>query len=117
VESRGQAGSSLDEIEETGYFLTFGGCPLLWGSRLPTETALSTTEAEYIALSQSMRKLIPIWEVALEMQKIVFGGRKVLECRSHSKIYEKTRTTTASGENMLRVKRFREKQFADLDGV
>jgi hypothetical protein len=72
----------------TGYFLTFGGCPLLWGSKLQTETALSTMEAEYIALSQSMRELIPIREVILEMQKIVFGGRQVLACRSHSKIYE-----------------------------
>ena len=32
----------------------FGGCPSLWVSRLPTEIALSTTEAEYIALSQLM---------------------------------------------------------------
>jgi hypothetical protein len=45
-------------------------------------------EAEYIALSQSMRELIPIREVVLEMQKLVFGGRKVLECRSHSTIFE-----------------------------
>jgi hypothetical protein len=45
-------------------------------------------EAEYIALSQSMREVIPIREVVLEMQKLVFGGRKVIECRSHSKIFE-----------------------------
>jgi hypothetical protein len=59
-------------------------------------------EADYIALSQSMRELIPILrEVVLEMQKIVFaGGGKVLECESHSKIYEQTGTTTASGEKV-----------------
>jgi hypothetical protein len=62
----------------TGYFLTFGGCPLLWGSRLQTETALSTMEAEYISLSQSMRELIPIREVVLEMQHHVFGEKKNL---------------------------------------
>jgi hypothetical protein len=45
-------------------------------------------EAENIALSQSMPELIPTREVVLEMQKLVFGGRKVLECRSYSKIYE-----------------------------
>jgi len=61
---------------------------LLWGSRLQTETALSTMEAEYIALSQAMRELIPIREVVLEMQRLVFGGQKVLECRTHSKIFE-----------------------------
>jgi len=33
--------------------------PLTWVSRLQTEIALSTTEAEYIALSQAMRDILP----------------------------------------------------------
>jgi hypothetical protein len=45
-------------------------------------------EAEYIALSQAMRELIPILEVVLEIQKLVFRGHKVLECCTHSKIFE-----------------------------
>jgi hypothetical protein len=44
----------------TGYVLTLGNCPLIWVSKLQTEVALSTTEAEYIALSQSMRDLLPM---------------------------------------------------------
>ena len=44
----------------TGYCLTLGGCPLVWVSRLQTEIALSTAEAEYIALSQSLQDLIPM---------------------------------------------------------
>ena len=44
----------------TGYVLTLNGCPLQWVSKLQTEIALSTMEAEYIALSQSMRELIPM---------------------------------------------------------
>ncbi len=31
-----------------------------WASKMQTEIALSSTEAEYIALSQSMREVIPI---------------------------------------------------------
>jgi len=31
-----------------------------WASKMQTEIALSTTEAEYIALSQSMREVLPI---------------------------------------------------------
>ncbi len=31
-----------------------------WSSKMQTETALSTTEAEYIALSQAMREVLPI---------------------------------------------------------
>jgi hypothetical protein len=44
----------------TGFCLTLGNCPLLWVSKLQTEVSLSTTEAEYIALSQAMRELIPM---------------------------------------------------------
>jgi hypothetical protein len=35
----------------TGYVMTLGGCPIQWSSKLQTEIAFSTTEAEYITLS------------------------------------------------------------------
>jgi Reverse transcriptase (RNA-dependent DNA polymerase) len=44
----------------TGYCITLGSCPVLWVSKLQTEIALSTVEAEYIALSQSIRDLLPM---------------------------------------------------------
>ena len=50
-----------------GFVLTFGGCPLIWCSKLQTEVALSTTEAEYIALSQSMRELLPMRRLIKEV--------------------------------------------------
>jgi len=43
---------------QTGYVITYADCPILWVSRLQTEMALSTTEAEYIALLQAMQDLI-----------------------------------------------------------
>jgi histone deacetylase 1/2 len=51
----------------TGYLLTLGGTPLLWSSRLQTETALSTMEAEYIALSTAMRALLPMRQIHSEI--------------------------------------------------
>ena len=53
----------------TGYCLTLGSCPLIWVSKLQTEVALSTTEAEYIALSQSLRDLIPMRRLLEEAGK------------------------------------------------
>ena len=44
---------------QTGFILMFGGCPILWVSKLQTEVALYTMEAEYIALSQAMHELLP----------------------------------------------------------
>jgi hypothetical protein len=51
----------------TGYCLTLANCPLIWVSKLQTEIALSTTEAEYIALSQSLRDLIPMRRLLAEV--------------------------------------------------
>ena len=51
----------------TGYVLTLGDCPVTWSSKLQTEIALSTLEAEYIAISTSMRELIPLRRLLLEI--------------------------------------------------
>jgi len=42
------------------HIITYAGCPMHWSSKMQTEIALSTTEAEYIALSQAMREVLPI---------------------------------------------------------
>jgi len=44
----------------TGFVITFTDVPILWKSQLQTETALSTMEAEIIALLACCRDLIPI---------------------------------------------------------
>ncbi|MGH3053548.1 MAG: Ty1/Copia family ribonuclease HI, partial [Gaiellaceae bacterium] len=70
----------------TGYTLTFGGCPLLWVSKLQTEIALSTTEAEYIALSQSMRDLLPTKQVIIEV--LTSLGIHLERATTHSTVFE-----------------------------
>ena len=44
----------------TGYVIFFHRCPIVWKSTMQTLTALSTTEAEYIALSTALREVIHI---------------------------------------------------------
>ena len=38
----------------TGYVIKYAGCPVIWQSKLQTEVTLSTTEAEYVALSAAL---------------------------------------------------------------
>jgi len=52
----------------TGFVITLAGCPLYWASKLQTQIALSTTEAEYMALSQALRDLIPIMRLIQELK-------------------------------------------------
>jgi hypothetical protein len=44
----------------TGFVITLGAVPVIWKSKLQSEIALSTCEAEYIAASQAMRELLPL---------------------------------------------------------
>ena len=53
----------------TGYVITLANCPLLWVSKLQTEIALSVCEAEFVALSQSFRSLIPTKQLLQETLK------------------------------------------------
>jgi hypothetical protein len=50
----------------TGYVVKFMGCPIVWASKLQTETALSTTEAEYISCSEALRTVIPLMNLLEE---------------------------------------------------
>ena len=54
-------------LSRTGYVICYAGCPVIWSSRLQTEIALSTAEAEYIALSQAMRETIPVMNLLKEV--------------------------------------------------
>ena len=61
----------------TGYVFFIANCPFLWASKLQTEIALSTMEAEYIALSQALRNLIPLRRLVRFVCEIIFGKGKV----------------------------------------
>jgi hypothetical protein len=52
----------------TGYVIKFAGCLLLWASKLQTEISLSSTESEYIALSQALREVIPLIALIKELK-------------------------------------------------
>jgi hypothetical protein len=52
----------------TGYVIKYAGCPIVWGSTLQSEFALSTTEAEYLALSTALRQVIPLMRLVDEIK-------------------------------------------------
>ncbi|KAL7474447.1 hypothetical protein ACHAW6_000421 [Cyclotella cf. meneghiniana] len=56
----------------SGWFILYANCPVIWGSKLQLQVALSTTEEEYIALSQALRDVIPIMALLQEMRERQF---------------------------------------------
>jgi hypothetical protein len=51
----------------TGFVITLGEVPVFWSSKLQGSIALSTMEAEYVALSTAMRTLLPMKSVLKSM--------------------------------------------------
>jgi len=49
--------------------LLYAGCPVSWASKLQSQVALSTTEAKYIAMSQSLCDVIPVMNLLEEMME------------------------------------------------
>ncbi len=60
---------------------------MFWASKMQTEIALSSTEVEYIAPSQSMREVLPLMWLLEEAQQ---RGMKIktIPCKVHCKVFE-----------------------------
>jgi len=71
----------------SGYIVSLQGCPLIWHSKLQTQVTLSTTEAEYVALSQSLRDTIPIMNLMQELHDKGFTGASLIPT-IHCKAFE-----------------------------
>ena len=53
----------------SGWAVFYAGCLIIWASKLQSQVALSTTEAEYIAMSMALRDVIPIMGLIKEMKQ------------------------------------------------
>ena len=58
-------------LSRTGMVIMYANCPIFWRSTLQTEIALSTAEAEYIALSSALRQVIPLMTMMQEIQLVI----------------------------------------------
>jgi hypothetical protein len=55
----------------SGFVIKVANCPVFWGSKLQGQIALSTMEAEYNALSTTMRELLPFKDLVSAVGTIV----------------------------------------------
>ena len=94
--SQADADNAENVMSRTGYVIMYAGCPILWCSKLQTEIALSTAEAEYIALSQAMRQVIPMMNLITEISCIfdIYMPKPEVHC----KVFEDNRSAITIAE-------------------
>ncbi len=68
--SSADADNTDNVLSRTGFVICYANCPLIWCSKLQTEIALSTAEAEYIAMSHALRETIPVQSLVKEISCI-----------------------------------------------
>ena len=84
-------------LSRTGFVISYAGCPIMWMSKLQTEIALSTAEAEYIALSQAMRQVIPLMNLLREINNIF--PLHLPEPKMHCKVFEDNNSCISIAES------------------
>jgi hypothetical protein len=52
----------------TGYVISYGGCPIIWASKLQTEVVLSSTESKYVELLESLHVTIVMMNLLNELK-------------------------------------------------
>ena len=83
---KADTGNPENVFSRTGYIIFIHDCPVIWSSKLQTEIALSTVEAEYIALSQSTREIIPLINLIKEQNSDL--GLRMIESELQCNLQE-----------------------------
>lgn len=86
----------------SGFIITYARCPIHWSSKLQTTIALSTTEAEYVAMSNALREVIPFMALLEELHSHGWGNA-VNPPRVFCKVFE----DNSGALEMIRVPKMR----------
>ena len=79
-------GGDLDKRRSlTGYIFTLGDCAISWKSQLQPTVALSSTEAEYMAITEAIKEAI--WLKAFVGEMSSFNGPIVVFCDNQSAVH------------------------------
>ena len=81
--------TAMDDVStaksRTGYIVQYCNCPIIWTSKLQTLVTLSTTEAEYVALSQALRDTFPVMNLLKELTNrglpVIGDGNAKILCK------------------------------------
>jgi hypothetical protein len=71
----------------SGYLVMYANCPVVWASKLQTKIVLSSTESEYVSLSQSLREVFPLMRLVEELSLAGFEFNTDMP-KIHCRVFE-----------------------------
>jgi hypothetical protein len=71
--------SPITARSRTGFLILYANCPVVWCSKLQTEITHSATEAEYVALSQSLKEVTSLVHLLGELKEANFDLMKAFQ--------------------------------------
>ncbi|KAK4325723.1 hypothetical protein Pmani_003666 [Petrolisthes manimaculis] len=84
------AGDINDRKSTSGYCFHLGGGPVSWSSKKQSCVALSTAEAEYMALASAIQEAVWLRKLAVDIQ---------IDCKGPLLLYEDNKSTIAMSKN------------------
>jgi hypothetical protein len=86
-DKQGETEDPATARSQTGFIVYVNGIPISWASKLQTEIALSTMEAEYVALSTATRDVLSLRNQLEEMMNALKIQRNY-KFTAHSQVFE-----------------------------
>jgi hypothetical protein len=75
-------------LSQTGYIITYWGCPIHWASILQTEIVLSTTKSEYITTSMPSHELIHLWQIITKLHILSLVYMRLVHTTTWAHLFE-----------------------------
>ena len=80
-----EASDDANTAQSSACAIMYAGYPILWGSKLQTLIALSSTEMEYYSMSTATHEVIPTMELSNEIKRYGFNVGTIhpkINCKS-----------------------------------
>jgi hypothetical protein len=55
--------AAMTAKSRTGFIIAYAGCRVTWGSKIQRGSTLSSTESEYVTISEAFRVLLPLMDL------------------------------------------------------
>jgi hypothetical protein len=110
------AGDKETRCSVCGYAMYFMGVPIAWKSKLMKSVTLSTTEAEYVSISEIVKEVLFVVAVLMSME-IEVQKPVVIKCDNNGAIFLTNNCTTSNRTKHVDVRRHFVREYTQSGAI